>query len=225
MTPFIALLAVAGLFALWLLAARLGRRKRSAPADVGARLPLISDADAGFIARFAFRQSRRQFGVVATPLRIFAHHPKLLLGYGMLEMAQDRARRVPHRLRMLAAHKAASIIGCEFCIDISRLLGLNLGLTRAQLERLSRPGPDVFSPVELLVLELTEQMTRTPGHVSDELFANLRTHFDEAALVELVSEIALENYRARFNLTFGIAPQGFDAAACAVPSPVSATTG
>ncbi len=61
-------------------------------------------------------------------------------------------------------------------------------------------------------------MTLTPVEVPDELFAELRHHFDEAQLVELTAAIAWENYRARFNHAFGIEAQGFSKGAyCPLP--------
>ena len=61
-------------------------------------------------------------------------------------------------------------------------------------------------------------MTRTPVAVSDELFADLKRHFSEAALVELCASIAWENFRARFNRGFAISPQGFsEGAVCVIP--------
>ena len=68
------------------------------------------------------------------------------------------------------------------------------------------------------MLDLAVGMTRTPVDVSDELFAALREHFDEAQLVELANEIAIENYRARFNWAFGIGSQNFsEGSFCARP--------
>ena len=52
-------------------------------------------------------------------------------------------------------------------------------------------------------------MTKTPSEVTDELFAALREHFDEAQLVELTAAIAWENWRARFNWAFDIGAAGF----------------
>lgn len=68
------------------------------------------------------------------------------------------------------------------------------------------------------MLDLAVEMARTPVSVPQELLAELRRHFDGTQLVELVAAIAWENYRARFNRPFGVAPVGFSAGAtCAVP--------
>ena len=75
-----------------------------------------------------------------------------------------------------------------------------------------------FSPLEKLVLDYSVAMTKTPVEVSDELFAALRQHFNEAQLVELTAAIAWENYRARFNHAFGVEAQGFsEGAYCPLP--------
>jgi alkylhydroperoxidase family enzyme len=75
-----------------------------------------------------------------------------------------------------------------------------------------------FSPAERLALRLTVALTRTPAAVDDELFAALRLEFSEPQLVELATAIAWENYRARFNRTFNVLPEGFsEGAYCPLP--------
>ena len=56
-----------------------------------------------------------------------------------------------------------------------------------------------FSEPEQLLLHYADQMTATPVHISDELFAALQQHFDDDQLLELTADIAHENYRARLN--------------------------
>ncbi len=78
----------------------------------------------------------------------------------------------------------------------------------------------LFSETEKLVLEYSTAMSRTPVIVSDELFASLRSEFDDGQLLELTHVIALENLRGRFNLALGIGAAGFsDGSVCAVPDP------
>lgn len=176
------------------------------------RIAGVPDSRAGLIARGSYSYSRRALGEVTEPTRVFAHHPTILAGYGALELATKRADRLPERLKHLVATKAAALVGCEWCMDIGSMLSAESGVTEAQLRALpNHADSDEFSEVERLALDLTVAMTRTPADIPDELFDRLAEHLDEAQLVELVNEIAIENYRARFNWAFGIGSQGFAA--------------
>jgi alkylhydroperoxidase family enzyme len=66
-----------------------------------------------------------------------------------------------------------------------------------------------FSPEERAALDYAEAMTITGQRVSDELFARLRSFFDEAQIVELTAAVALENFRSKFNVPLGVESQGF----------------
>jgi alkylhydroperoxidase family enzyme len=80
-----------------------------------------------------------------------------------------------------------------------------------------------FSPMERAALEYAEAMTITGQRVSDELFARVRSFFDEAQAVELSAAVALENFRSKLNVPLGIEAQGF----CVIPpqqDPASGTS-
>jgi len=84
-------------------------------------------------------------------------------------------------------------------------VGRKAGITEAQLLDLARFEDSLaFDAAERLVLRLTVALTKTPANVDDQLFDALREQFSEPQLVELATAIAWENYRARFNRTFGI---------------------
>jgi alkylhydroperoxidase family enzyme len=95
---------------------------------------------------------------------------------------------------------------------VSRKAGLSEDKLRALADFETSP---VLSEQEKLVLRYAVGMTETPVTVPDELFAELRQHFDERQLVELTSAIAWENYRARYDHAFGVEAEGFsDGAYC-----------
>ncbi len=56
-----------------------------------------------------------------------------------------------------------------------------------------------FTAAEKAALRLAEHMTRDAHEVSDELWAELRRHFDEGEIIELAAAIGLFNYFNRFN--------------------------
>lgn len=68
----------------------------------------------GLLARLAFFLTRRKVGRVIQPVRVHALHSRLLLGYGQMEQAQEKARLVPAALKSLAGVFAAKQIDCPF---------------------------------------------------------------------------------------------------------------
>ena len=62
----------------------------------------------------------------------------------------------------------------------------------------------LFTEEEKAALEYSEEMSKTPVEVSDELFARVKQHFNDNQIVELTASIAFENYRARFDHALGI---------------------
>jgi 4-carboxymuconolactone decarboxylase len=173
------------------------------------------------MTRFALWIARRQSGgTLPEPLAVQAHHPRLMNGYGALEMAFMHSHRAPLKLKQLAELKAAALSGCEWCMDFGSWLSTHSGdITEEQLQELPRfRESDAFDEEEKLVLEYAECITRTPVEVPDELFERLRERFDEAQLIELTYAAALENLRARFNWALGIEPQGYsEGAVCVIP--------
>jgi AhpD family alkylhydroperoxidase len=202
------------------------------------RIEGVSNKQAGPLLRLIYRISRRKFKQTTgretermlEPVEVFAHVPKLLLGYGMFELASDGMDRVNHRLKQLAVLKAATLVHCEYCIDIGSSVAHQAGIGDEQLLALPHHREsDQFSDLEKLVLDYAVGVSRTPVEVSEELFSALRAHFDDRQLVELTSMIALENLRARFNGALGIGSANFtEGMVCAVPEtsaePVSATS-
>jgi AhpD family alkylhydroperoxidase len=204
---------------------RVGRE--AAPGVDGARVPGVRRTRNPIVAS-TFWATRRKYGRVVEPVRVLAHHPTVMLGYGAFELATERATRVPDRLKALGEMKAAQLAGCEWCLDFGSALSRVHGITDDELrDLLDYRASDRFDEVETLVLDYAAGMSRTPVEVPDELFARLREHFDDAQMVELTSVIALENYRARFNWSMGIEGEGFsEGAYCARPQATagSATT-
>jgi AhpD family alkylhydroperoxidase len=175
-------------------------------ASTGARISLINDVEGGMLARIAFGQSRRRYGQVMDPIRVMAHHPKVMAGVAALELASERAKLVPARLKHLAELQAGMIAGCEWCLDVGSEISAEAGVTEDDLRELvGYESSDRFSELEKLVL--ATGMPRSPVQVPEDLFRQLTPHLGEAQL-ELTNIIALENFRARFNWAFGLESQG-----------------
>ena len=66
----------------------------------------------------------------------------------------------------------------------------------------------LYSEAERAALEYADAMTITGRDVSDELFARLRRHYGDDALVELTAVIAWENSSSKFNRALRVPSQG-----------------
>jgi AhpD family alkylhydroperoxidase len=195
------------------------------------RIAGVPPAQASPFVRLVYSITRRKVKQITggdrdrpvEPIELFAHAPRLLFGYGMIEQSFASRPRVDEHLRALVTLKAAVMQGCEFCQDIGSQEARRAGLSDAQLLDLYRYGEsEHFNGEERMVLDLAVGMTVTPVSVSDELFAALRERFDDAQLVELVGLIALENLRSRFNGAFAIGSAGFsEGAVCARLEPAA----
>jgi alkylhydroperoxidase family enzyme len=65
----------------------------------------------------------------------------------------------------------------------------------------------LFSAEERLALEYADCITVTGQEVSDDLFARLRKHYDDDAMVELTAIIAWENASSKFNRALRVPSQ------------------
>jgi AhpD family alkylhydroperoxidase len=173
------------------------------------------------LVRLAYRETRRQMGQLVDTVALYAHRPKLLAGYGAFEKTVASEQRVDPAIRNLVQLKAATLLTCEFCIDLGSHEARQAGISEPQLLDLYRyRDSEHFDDVQKLALDLAVAMTRTPVAVSQELFDALREHFDDGQLVELVNLIAVENLRSRFNGAFDIGSAGFsEGMVCARPEP------
>lgn len=173
----------------------------------------------GVFARLVGRGSRVAYGREMRSAGVYAQHPRLMIDYMRYNRAAERGKRVPKALSELAVLKAATLVGCEFCIDIGSEYARRSGLGDEQLLALHEAHDSgLFGEDELLVIDLAVGMTRTPGEVSDELMERVRERFGIKGTLELVHMIAWENNRARVNVALGIGAEGFsEGKVCAVP--------
>ncbi|MBW3595027.1 MAG: hypothetical protein KY391_05560 [Actinobacteria bacterium] len=79
---------------------------------MGARLGTAPNK--GPIRRFSYWFTKRRYKKVLTPVGIRAHDPYSLVAYGNFELAFERAKSVDKHLKMLAQHKAAQLIECNW---------------------------------------------------------------------------------------------------------------
>ncbi|HKZ04539.1 MAG TPA: hypothetical protein VJU81_03640 [Methylomirabilota bacterium] len=88
-------------------------------------------------------------------------------------------------------------------------MGSELGLTTEKILALAEYATSpLYTAAERVALEYADAMTITGRDVSDELFARVRRHYSDDALVELTAVIAWENSSSKFNRAMRVPSQG-----------------
>lgn len=186
------------------------------------RIPPVPASALDDRTRAIFDAVKSRFGALLEPVAAMAHSPALLEAYVAFETRFAPAAALPARLRELANLKAATLVGCAFCIDIGSAEGAHAGIDASALRDLPRfeESPH-FDAAEKAALAYCVAMTRDAGP-DEALFERLRRHLSDAQIVELTAVVAWENFRARFNHALGFAPHGFaKRGACALPEPAA----
>jgi alkylhydroperoxidase family enzyme len=191
------------------------------------RIKGVTSGEAGFGTRIIYFFTRRSMmrttgrspERMLEPVEMYGHSPALLRAYGWMEQATGNLKKMPARYMALAGVKTATLVACEYCIDIGSQIFRQLGLTDEELLALPayRTSP-LFDELDRSVLDYAIGMTRTPAEVSDDLFATLESHFEEDQIIELTHLIAMENMRGRFGIGLDIGSAGFsEGMVCAIP--------
>jgi alkylhydroperoxidase family enzyme len=91
-------------------------------------------------------------------------------------------------------------------VDINSAVGRKAGLSDEKLLAVTHHELDLsqFTDTERLVIEFADQMANTPANISDEFYVRLKAQFSDEQLLELSSQLAFENFRARMNRVFDV---------------------
>src|SRR6201997_390036 len=192
-----------------------------------ARIEGVSKSEAGPVVRLVYwfgpRMMKKltgrdpQTGSGIEPMEIWAHQPKMMFGMGKFNQAVRKGKSLDERIKNLVELKGAQMIGCEFCVDLGSQICRNSGFSDSELLALPRyQSSDLFTDREKTALDYTVAVMRTPVEVTDDLFARMRSYFDERQLVAITALLALVNVD-RFNAAFGIGSAGFSEGMVCVP--------
>ena len=79
-----------------------------------ARIQGVEPQQAGWFVRLVYLFTWRKLSRVVLPVKITAHHPRLLRALAEMEQGQMAAKSVDATLKSLASVKVATLVGCPF---------------------------------------------------------------------------------------------------------------
>jgi len=146
-------------------------------------------------------------GNVPNMFRTVAHRPEILRTMIAHFRAVMNTGTVPQKLKELAIVRTSQLNHCEYCLASHTVLARRHGWSDEQLADLAnfRNRSD-FTDADKAALELAERTTLNPNGVDDAFWSELRKHYDEGEIIELLAAIGLFNYFNRFNNALHMEP-------------------
>lgn len=127
--------------------------------------------------------------------------PKLVKAFAQLNAAvMDPEGEVDLGFRRLVGHLASKAAGCLYCQAHTMLGAKNFGVSPERMAALwdFRTSP-LFSERERVALEFALAAASQPNAVTDELFAEPRSHWSEGQVVEILGVVAMFGFLNRWN--------------------------
>jgi alkylhydroperoxidase family enzyme len=159
----------------------------------------------GLMLRLLYALSRRQFGKVMTPLKVFVARMPLGFGqfYGKVGRL-DKKLTLPRELAMLVREQVAHINVCLFCIDIARSFIIRASMNQAKFDALADYGTSpLFSDAERAALDYVTELTRNK-RVDRDAGTRLMRYFTERQICEIVWLVATEHLYNMSNIGMNI---------------------
>lgn len=142
-------------------------------------------------------------GFVPNSLLTMAHNPALVNAFGGLAALIQGPGKVPDDLKSLIAFVASRSAGCQYCMAHTSHVTVNhRGASQEKFDAVwEYETSPLFSEGERAALKVAQGAGQVPNAVSDQDFEDLKKHFNDGQIVEIVSVIALFGFLNRWNDT------------------------
>ena len=161
--------------------------------------PLTVDAGHALHADFGFFE--KTLGFVPNSLLTMAHRPSLARGLIALSRGvYDPSGEVDLGLKRLIGHVASMAAGCMYCRAHPATSASRHGVADDKLAAIADyPSSPLFSEAERVALDFALSAGSVPNGVTDAQFEQLRAHWSEGQIVEILGVISLFGFFNRWN--------------------------
>jgi alkylhydroperoxidase family enzyme len=159
----------------------------------------------GLMMKLVYSFSRRRFGRVLTPLKVYSVRLPSAFGMFMGKIAQlDKKLQLPQETVFLIREQVARLNVCLFCIDIGRSFAIKASMNEAKFDALERYSTSpLFTDAERSALDYVTELTRDKK-VNPKTFARMSSFYSERAICEIVWLVASEHFYNMTNIGLNI---------------------
>jgi len=149
-----------------------------------------------------FEMVESSMGFVPSSMFTMARNPGLMEAFGGLSIAVMAAPETSSELKHLVAHMVSTVAGCRYCQAHTAAHFVHGGGEAARIEAIwDFDTSDLFTDAERVALRLARDAGSVPNLVDESNFEELRLHWTEEQILELVAVISLFGYLNRWNDT------------------------
>ncbi|MCC3588927.1 carboxymuconolactone decarboxylase family protein [Microcoleus sp. PH2017_30_WIL_O_A] len=150
-----------------------------------------------------FGQLEEFFGFLPNDYLTMGHKPAVMKAVVELTGAVLlTAGKTSMTLRLLVMYVSSRAAGCMYCTAHCAGLGLKYGLSMDKVQNIRdyQTHPS-FSAAERAALTVADKANKMPNAVTDEDFGELGKYFEDEAIAEIVSLIAMMSFYNKWNDT------------------------
>jgi len=146
-------------------------------------------------------------GVIPNSVRTMARRPAVAKAFTDLNMAVMQCEgKVTPEFKRLIGYVTSYVSGCRYCQAHTVLASERFGSTDERLNDVwNFAASEHFTDTEKAALAFAHGAASIPNGVTDEIGAELRKHWSDDDIVEIMAVIALFGYLNRWNDSMGSA--------------------
>ena len=151
----------------------------------------------------AFAAYTRSLGFIPNSMLILQRKPKIVKAMAQLTASiWEPDGEVGRDFKRLVAHVASRAAGCQYCMAHTAGGALLLGVDEKKVAAIwdFRVSP-LYSEAERVALDFAIAAGGQPNGVTEEMFAEMRRHWNETQIVEIAAVVAVFGFLNRWNDT------------------------
>ena len=171
------------------------------------RVKPLSDAELGDLTE-VFKPSVERLGFVPNSQRVMAYKPELLKAFSALGKAVNTQteQSIPASLKYMISNASSLAAGCMYCIAHTGGGSARAGVDEEKVAAIWEfETSDKFTEAEKSALRFAQAASAVPNMATDADFADLRKHYTEYQIVEIVAVISMFGFLNRWNDTMATA--------------------
>lgn len=164
------------------------------------RLAPLNDADIPEAAKPMFDMAQQMMGFTPNDGLIMARNPTILEGVSAMCAAIYAPGEIGAGLKRLIGYIASTAAGCKYCQSHTAHGALSNGVDAEKLKTAwAYESSALFSQAERAALKVAQAGAMSPCEVTDAMFADLKSHFSDAQIVEIMAVISMFGFLNRWN--------------------------